>query len=191
MESEGILIAILVVLIVIIGYQYEQKKVSKRKSKTKKISYFTPRYNACRVQQSPPQFAPPVHMTPEAAAERERSAWYDSVQQANVEGFNPERVHDMGTDTMQYHASVPAIDYDSYVTDQIIDKRMLENHRKWVSDLKPYTGTPTKIDDLDPGNYIDFRGLRRPQAVAQYDPLFVTEIDTKSLANNKKFNFQG
>jgi hypothetical protein len=58
--------------------------------------------------------------------------------------------------------------------------------------MTPFSGTPTMVDNLDEAleASINFTGLRRPQAVSQYNPTFVTEIDSRILAGNCPFNFR-
>lgn len=132
-----------------------------------------------------------AHLNPEDVAEAEREQWYAALDSDRAGSFNTELAQDATADTMQYHSPSPAIDYGSYITDLIVDPRTRDNHRRWVEEMKPWSGTAMKVDDLDMENYVDFTGLRRPQAVVQYNPLQLTEIDTYDLAKNKKFNFQG
>uniref|UniRef100_A0A6C0I336 Uncharacterized protein n=1 Tax=viral metagenome TaxID=1070528 RepID=A0A6C0I336_9ZZZZ len=86
----------------------------------------------------------------------------------------------------------PKGDYESYVTSLVADERLQENHRKWVHEMLPWSGTARNVDNIDEAmsNSIDFRGLRRPQAIVQgSDALFKTEIDATNLIDNKPFRF--
>ena len=130
-------------------------------------------------------------LKPEDIAEAERAQWYTALGADHTETFNPEMMHDIQADSMQYHTTSPALDYDTYVTDLVIDPRTRDNHRKWVEEMKPWSGTAMKVDDLDMENYVEFTGLRRPQAVVQHNPHQLTEIDSDDLAKNAKFNFKG
>ena len=85
----------------------------------------------------------------------------------------------------------PRADYGSYVTNLIVDPRTQDNHSKWVDEMKPWSGTARKVDTLEVENYVDFRGLRRPQAVVQHNPMMLTEVDSHDLSKHNKFNFQG
>ncbi len=132
-----------------------------------------------------------AHLRPEDVAEAERMQWFTATSADCSGSFNTELCAEPTTDVMQYHSAAPAIDYNSYVTDLIVDPRTADNHRRWVEEMKPWSGTAMKVDTLDMENYIDFQGLRRPQAVVQYNPLQLTEIDTFDLSVNKPFRFQG
>ncbi len=129
--------------------------------------------------------------TPEQVAEAEREQWFSATEDENTGHFNTELAQDATADTLQYHSAAPAIDYDGYITDLVADPRTKENHRRWVAEMRPWSGAAMKVDDLDPENFLHFQGLRRPQAVVQHNPLQLTEVDTRHLAKNKKFNFQG
>lgn len=86
----------------------------------------------------------------------------------------------------------PKGDYESYVKSLVADERLQENHRKWVSEMMPWSGTARNVDNIDEAmaNSLDFRGLRRPQAIVQgSDALFKTEIDATDLIDNKPFRF--
>jgi hypothetical protein len=132
-----------------------------------------------------------VYSTPEQMAESEREQWYAASNKDCSGAFNTELTQDMANDTTQYHTTSPAIDYDKYIVDLVADPRVKQNHEKWLEEMKPWTGATMKVDNLDIEPYIDFIGLRRPQAVAQYNPMQITEADTWDLIQNPKFNFRG
>lgn len=133
------------------------------------------------------------YATPEDISSAEAEDWYSATSRDNTGSFNAEMSYDQQGSTMMYHTSEPAIDYSSFITDIIVDPRTHENHNQWVAEMIPFSGTPTMVDNLDEALEagINFIGLRRPQAVAQYNPTFVTEIDPRILAGNAQFNFQG
>jgi hypothetical protein len=132
-----------------------------------------------------------ANLTPEDVSEAERDLWYSAVDTTGSEKFNPENSSDTAADTTRYHETAPDLDYGTYVTDLVSDPRTRDNHRRWVEEMKPWSGVAMKVDTLDLEPYVDFRGLRRPQAVVQNNPLQLTEIDTHDLAVNHPFNFQG
>jgi hypothetical protein len=132
-----------------------------------------------------------ANLSPEDISEAERDLWYSSLETSSAEKFNPENSHDAAADSTRYHETAPGIDYDTYVTDLISDPRTRDNHRRWVAEMKPWSGVAMKVDTLDLEPYVNFTGLRRPQAVVQNNPLQLTEVDTHDLAVNRPFNFQG
>jgi hypothetical protein len=82
-------------------------------------------------------------------------------------------------------------DYNAYVTEVIADDRMLQNHAEWVKEVKPFSQTSMVIREFDIEPSINFVGLRRPQAVAVYNPTQLTELSPEDLAPNPKFDFRG
>lgn len=85
---------------------------------------------------------------------------------------------------------LPKGDYNSYVESLVADDRLRDNHRKWVSEMLPWSGVAKKVDTLDIGDYVNFVGLRRPQAVVQdAAALLKTEVSASDLINNKPFRF--
>lgn len=86
----------------------------------------------------------------------------------------------------------PMLDYDSYLDSLVIDDRMLSNHSNWVNEMLPWAGTAQMVDTIDEAlvNSLDWRGLRRPQAVTQdSNSLFQTEIGASDLIGHPKFSF--
>lgn len=128
---------------------------------------------------------------PEQIAQAESEAWFESQREKGVSNFDPTAPQDAGNNLAAEHAPGSAMDYQSHITDLIIDPRTRDNHRKWASEVRPFSGVAKSVDTLDLENYVDFRGLRRPQAVAQNNPLMVTEMGADDLSGNKKFNFMG
>jgi hypothetical protein len=133
------------------------------------------------------------HLKPEQIAEAEREQWYAATEANRSGSFNTELTQDAQTDTMQYHSAQPAIDYSGYITDLVVDPRTKDNHSRWVEEMKPWSGTAMMVDDLDEAleATTHFIGLRRPQAIVQYNPLQLTERDSYTFASNPKFNFKG
>ncbi len=130
---------------------------------------------------------------PEELAQAEREAWYNAVSADRTGSFNTELAHDPQSDAMQYHTAQPALDYDSFITDLVVDPRTRENHRRWVEEMQPWSGTAMMVDDMEEAMEAstDFIGLRRPQSVVQYNPLQLTERDASTFVHNPRFNFRG
>lgn len=73
-----------------------------------------------------------------------------------------------------------------------LDKRTFDSHREFVDNTAPYSSVPRNIDKFEPGDYVPFTGLRRPQGVPQSKyRLQVTELDGENFQDNKPFNFKG
>lgn len=140
--------------------------------------------------------APAAHgggATPEQTAEAERELWLASTEAGGAGGFDAERAQDSQAAASQYHDAPPSIDYAGYTKGLVADARMLENHARWVHEMKPWSGVAMRVDDLDEASEAstDFRGLRRPQAPPpQSNPLQVTEKDSSTFAKNPVFRFR-
>lgn len=137
-----------------------------------------------------------ANLKPEDISKAERTAWFMSGELGHT-SFDNEQVFDPAAAITTWHATKEGMnggmDYGSYITDLISDPRTRENHGRWVDEMKPWSGTSQKVDTLDEAMEatLNFQGLRRPQPVAQYNPMMLTEVDADILAVNKKFNFQG
>jgi hypothetical protein len=132
-------------------------------------------------------------LTPEDLMAAERAAWAVSAEREMAAPYNVEKMTDPGSDTLQAYETSPAIDYQTMITDLVVDPRTRENHRQWIGEMTGWSGTTTmKVDILEPELYLDWHGLRMPQAgVGQYNPLQLTEVDDTDLAKNRDFRFQG
>ena len=97
----------------------------------------------------------------------------------------------IGMRTCKPDPNAEANDYGSYMRSLVADDRMLANQAAWVKEVQPFSQTALIIKDFDVEPYIPFVGLRRPQAVAVYNPTRLTEWSPEDLAPNKKFDFQG
>lgn len=129
--------------------------------------------------------------SPEDIFDAERGAWDQASSEMGGGHYEPNHGGDAAADALQHHTAAPAIDYDAYVTDLMIDGRTRENHKAWVNEMTPWSGVAKKVDNLEMESYLHFAGLRRPQAVAINNPQMLTEIDTSDLVENPKFNFKG
>ena len=132
-----------------------------------------------------------ARLKPEDIANAEREQWYGETSRAGIQTYDPSAGADIAGDAVQYHTAAPAMDYGTFITDLVIDPRTKENHAKWVSEMQPWSGTAMMVDDLDEAQEAttDFIGLRRPQPVAVYNPVSLTERDTMTFIGNKRFNF--
>jgi len=134
---------------------------------------------------------------PEEIAEAERDEWYAASSSENAGQANTALIQDSrGSNDPQaeaFHCANNNLDYGAYVTDLIIDPRTKDNHRRWVEEMAPWSGTSMTVDDMDEAMEAttDFIGLRRPQPVAQYNPMMLTERDTWTFIENNRFNFKG
>jgi hypothetical protein len=212
-SNDAVLVALLVVLVLIVAYQgsswmrgggcdafsagpsnnpYAALNKQLDAARGSRVDgYNQPRSLDARARDQSGQSSFGGRSGPEAVAEAERELWNAALEADNAGSFNSEVAQDVSADTMQYHSAAPPGDYDSYITDLVVDPRTRDNHRKWVEEMKPWSGTAMTVDDLDLEPTVDFIGLRRPQAVAQYNPLQLTEIDSGDLISNPRFNFRG
>jgi hypothetical protein len=134
---------------------------------------------------------------PEMIAEAERDEWYAATKADDAGQANTALVRDShGSGDPQaeaFHCANNNLDYGAYITDLIVDPRTKDNHRRWVEEMQPWSGTAMTVDDLEEAQEadLDWIGLRRPQAVVQYNPMMLTEVGPEQLLGNKPFNFQG
>lgn len=122
----------------------------------------------------------------------EAEMYYDFVNSSNPGHFSTEDLAECSKDISKYFDPTVPFDNMAYLTDQIVDDRILKNHQDWVDETKPWAGTATVIapEEFSAGDYINFVGLRRPHGVKQEDPWQVTEVDESQLeGNNKRFVF--
>jgi hypothetical protein len=130
---------------------------------------------------SPPgRTPPPPPRNHEAAHEAERAAWLASGGDGAFDSAS---------------GAPPGGEYSEVVArDLVVDERMRENHRRWVAEMKPWSGTSTTVDDLNEALEASthFVGLRRPQGgVPVENPLQLTEQGPETFARNARFNFRG
>jgi hypothetical protein len=124
-------------------------------------------------------------------ADAELEMYYDIVTSVNPGHFDSENLGDCTKELMQYYKKDAPFDNNAYLTDQILDDRIRKNHSQWVDEVTPWAGTASIVgaSEFNAGDYIDFRGLRRPRGVAQIDPWQITEVDESQLEGNKPFTF--
>lgn len=123
---------------------------------------------------------------PEAYLAREQ-AQLNNLSTSQPAMFEPEQPGNNSS-----YNQIGDLDFASYITDQVADSTVKSNHQKWVNEVKPWAGTAARNnDDLSEAMEasVHFVGLRRPQAVRQFNPQQVTEVDGSTFAGNKKFNF--
>ena len=133
-----------------------------------------------------------VHVGPEAAANAEQELWTGAQADDGIQTFDSEQAYDSQQDAVRYHQKTPA-SYDDRLASTVLDSRSVENHRKWVASVKPWSGTATTVDTVDEAMEasINFVGLQRPRPVAQHNALQLTEIDYTHLMGNSDFRFTG
>lgn len=119
----------------------------------------------------------------------ENEMWFDQAMSLWPGHFDSEVMGDCTKEVIQYHTKPQPFDNVSYITDQIVNDRIRQNHSEWVEEVKPWAGTASGAGNVDfaPGNYIHFQGLRRPRGVQQIDPWQVTELDEYDLEENRPF----
>jgi len=129
---------------------------------------------------------------PEDITAADQAQWFSSLESGSIGQYNTERAFDSSNDAVGYHESSP-IEYNDMITATVLDPRAVENHAKWAESMIPWAGVSTSPDTLDEvlEATTNFTGLRRPQPIAQYNALQVTERDTQTFLGNHKFNFQG
>ena len=134
-----------------------------------------------------------ITITPEQRSVAEQNLWTDSIAESSAQAYNTEDAFSPSKDATAYHETVPALDYNSHITDTVLDSRSVENHAKWVDMMIPWAGTATTVDTMDEAveASTNFIGLRRPQPVAQHNALQITERDMYTFLGNAKFNFLG
>jgi hypothetical protein len=103
--------------------------------------------------------------------------------------FNTEDMGDCTKEALNYYKKTEPFDNNAYILDQIVDERILQNHKEWVEEVTPWAGTASMVgaSDFNAGDYISFQGLRRPRGVAQVNPWQITEVTEYDLADNKPF----
>lgn len=129
---------------------------------------------------------------PEDIQAADQELWMGGLEESGIAQYNTERAFDGANDAVGYHEVAP-LEYNSMITDTVLDTRAVENHRKWAESMIPWAGVSTSPDTLDEAleASVDFIGLRRPQPVAQYNAVQITERDALTFLGNHKFNFQG
>jgi hypothetical protein len=208
-----ILVVLVVALMILIAHHGRSwlDKTRRARCESSEYDYFTPRV-APTGAPAPVLYSPPApdarpHVIlhgheaasfeasrmPERVAEAEREQWYASSEADRPGAFDTELAQNISSDTLQYHSEQPAIDYSGYIADLVIDPRTRENHSRWAKEMEPWAGTAKTVDNLDEALEASthFVGLRRPQAIAQSNPLQLTEKDGSTFADNPKFNFRG
>jgi hypothetical protein len=129
--------------------------------------------------------------TPQELSAAERAAWFSAAGTDHASSGGEHTTEGFTDTSAHVTPQNDGMNYGDYVTDLVTDPRTRDNHRRWVEEMQPWSGVARKVDTLEMDNYVDFIGLRRPQAVVQYNPMQLTEIDTSDLAVNPKFNFRG
>lgn len=110
----------------------------------------------------------------------------------NPESFLAMEQAERNKQALQQPSEFDNMNFSEYLTNQVTDPTVRENHKKWVKDIGPWSGIAARnMDNMDEAleASVNFMGLRRPQAVKQYNQHQVTELDESSFSGNKKFVF--
>jgi hypothetical protein len=133
--------------------------------------------------------------SPEQVMHAERASWA-AMRSAEGGGDNTETYGDAAAETIAAYETSPDLDYGKYITDLVADPYTILNHKAWANEMSSWSRTtfspetPEDLYEMEEAA-IDFRGLRRPQAVVVSNPQSLTQITSEQLASNKKFDFQG
>ena len=132
-----------------------------------------------------------VTVTPEMASIADQSMWVSQTAESNAD-YDTEHAFDSHHDAVGYHKQSP-MDYNSHISDTVLDERAVQNHRKWADAMMPWSGVSTSPDTMDEAMEasVNFQGLRRPQPIAQHNQLQVTERDMFTFLGNSQFKFLG
>ncbi len=132
-------------------------------------------------------------LTPEDLMKAESAAWAAATEADQAAPFNTEKMTNIDEDTMQHFETAPAQDHMTMIQDLVVDPRMRDNQELWAQEMRGWSGTSTiKADTFEPQLYLNWQGLRMPQAgVGQVNPLQLTEVDDSDLAVNRPFKFNG
>ena len=134
--------------------------------------------------------------SPEKIAEAEREMWLAATESANTGGFDTFAGQNTASDTTQYHEAGPGIAYNEYITDLVLDDRTKENHTKWANEMKPWSATTMKVDNMDEALAMSTHrvgiGAFALNAPVQYNPTQLTEIDGNlNQEHTTPFRFSG
>jgi hypothetical protein len=105
---------------------------------------------------------------------------------------DPSIAIDSNLGASSYANNNPNADYSAYINSLVADNRMIDNHKKWVNEMTPWSGTARNVDNIEEAlsNSTHWLGLRRPQPIAQgSEALFLTELGPTNFINNPKFIF--
>lgn len=88
----------------------------------------------------------------------------------------------------------PGMEYKDYVTSQAVDPAVIQNHQEYIYDrignkgqfITGPTMSPDSHESYDP---IPWVGLRRPEAVKQFNPTQVPDIDLSLYEKRPKFTW--
>ena len=181
---------IAVVLIVIMVYFYTKKDYTSTSGMctgcapdTAPVHYVKPSHRHHRVK-----YGIPPKKDIEGLAEAERAAWSEAAEETSTGHYDVER------GDSQSHTSQPVIDYNAMITGSIADHNMHSKHQNWVDEVKPFSRTLLKVDDLEEAvEQSQHRiGLVRYnlQPVETDNPLLLVEGSDLG-GNNKTFRFMG
>jgi len=183
----GVIVAILIVVI-FLGYQYEK-------------SGFENEGHYVQLMMEDPSRQQQMETMSKWGFDERNINYHDAKKRAEagylanedakyMQHMIPEEKHEQ-----EYKEHFTSVESDEDYTEALVgtlDKRTFESHREFVDNTAPYSSVPRNVDTFEPGDYVPFTGLRRPQGVPQSQyRLQVTELDGENFKDNKPFNFKG
>ncbi len=137
--------------------------------------------NTPSVTPAPGDYGVNGKMTPEQRAEAERRAWSEA-QPEGAGGFSP-------ADDASAVRGGRDLNYNDYLTGQVVDDRMAKNHAEWAKGA--FTSrVPRMVDDIQDEDYVAFTGFRRPQATIVSDDAWqISQVGPEHLARNADFRW--
>lgn len=111
---------------------------------------------------------------------------YDQYDINGYGNFNPDDLNSTAKQISNSYASGDGFDYDDLIMTQNVGEKEQKLHLEWAVQRRPYSGIPRSVDDeFEIQNYINWRGVRLPQATFQSrNALFQTEVTPEDLAKN-------
>jgi hypothetical protein len=206
-NNEGILIALLIVLVVGVALQKggldacPHDCTCSRCSKGKftslavgthpELAAIQARDAALREKRHDPSVRapdePPKAAPPKSLEEAQRAAWFEAVSSDGDYNTGTGGGVAMALDSND--SSGPTINYQDALIDLVADERMRAQQANWHSEVAPKSHTALVVDDLEEAAAISAyngQGLYafRFGAPSQHNNLFVTEQDAESYAKH-------
>lgn len=174
---------VLIIVILYIVYHIARSRMAK------KAAAIVPATDPAPV--APVSTAATAPVAAESAAMKENMEYFAG----NVDGQHAAEL--CGTGPFNYAVNeygAPGMSWSDHVASAAVDPAVIKNHSEFVADrlsnknqfITGPTMTPDSHTSYDP---ISWQGLRRPQAVAQYNPTQMPDIDTSLYETQPKFNW--
>jgi hypothetical protein len=192
-QNDAIALAVIALMVLVLIYYVDSKNTKAVKAASNFTAAAAPSKTVTKplITHSPN----PAHGGKKLVSHAERATYdpegfiHEERQQRESSGvksqiFTPETRGNVDT-----YNDAGSIDYSAYITDQVVDTKIKDSHKKWTDEIKPWSGTATKTpDNLDEAleASVHFHGLRRPKPIKQYNPHQLTELDETSLSGNQR-----